>query len=508
MTDFHDDDSGFWDRNRSDLTIRVGRTKKKRDVNRTRSHRAITRDMERPADVPYDLDAEDDAPTTAMPRTRRRVGDTTSQRRAIRFDDGAYAALGNDVAADDAWHDFAEGVEIAVEQSAPLAARWQRGGGVRSIDPRVLSVGAIAIVATLLVPLFGSLSGNGSDPEMRAIVAAPASTEATTVPTTLATTTAPPAVAVDESDDDADDRPDKDDRDTERVPSQEEWDAANGETSSSSTSDASTDDDTDDADSGSNATSGSGGGSGNGPAAQGVLSAPASRVAAQCGNPYEVQAGDFWLSIAKEVGYSLDEFLAYNEADRDTPLYPGSVVCLPLGTSIAAETTTTEAPSTEPAATQPASTETAPTAAANSADSSGSSSSTEADSTTEAPSTQAPATTEAAPATTEEPAYEPPADIPNGGEVEQMIRDIWPDHLEEKALQIAWRESNFRPDVTSSIGCCLGVFQIHWPAHQSWLAGMGITERSQLFDARTNIRAAYALYQRSGGWGPWAMTNY
>ena len=90
-----------------------------------------------------------------------------------------------------------------------------------------------------------------------------------------------------------------------------------------------------------------------------------------------------------------------------------------------------------------------------------------------------------------------------GVEVEQMIRDIWPDDLEDQALRIAWRESNYRPDVTSGTGCCVGVFQLHWESHQGWMADLGITSRSQLFDARTNIEAAYALYQRSGGWGPW-----
>jgi len=32
-----------------------------------------------------------------------------------------------------------------------------------------------------------------------------------------------------------------------------------------------------------------------------------------------------------------------------------------------------------------------------------------------------------------------------------------------------------------------------------------VTDRNQLFDARTNARAAYALYQRAGGWRPWQM---
>jgi LysM repeat protein len=234
----------------------------------------------------------------------------------------------------------------------------------------------------------------------------------------------------------------------------------------------------------------------------GVLAAPAERSAAQCGNPYEVQAGDFWVAIAGAVDMSLDDLLRYNEATQDTPIFPGSIVCLPLGASMLPDTTvattvavaTTEAPAPTPTTATPA--------------------------TTAAPapeSSTAVATTppEATPAPTQPPANDgddgdggspaPDGPVPSGGEVEQMIREIWPDDLEEQALRIAWRESNYRPDVTSPTGCCVGVFQIHWPAHQSWLDELGITSRSQLFDARANINAAYVLYQRSGGWGPWGQ---
>lgn len=83
--------------------------------------------------------------------------------------------------------------------------------------------------------------------------------------------------------------------------------------------------------------------------------------------------------------------------------------------------------------------------------------------------------------------------------VEDLIRAIWPDDLENRALQIAWRESRYQPGVTSSTGCCHGVFQIH-EIHLRWLH----LTVDQLFDAETNIRAAYALYQRDG-WAPWAL---
>jgi hypothetical protein len=109
-------------------------------------------------------------------------------------------------------------------------------------------------------------------------------------------------------------------------------------------------------------------------------------------------------------------------------------------------------------------------------------------------------------APTAEPVTQPQPAVratPPAGTVADIIRSIWPDELEDHALQIARRESNLQPAARNS--CCYGLFQIHWQAHRSWLAGIGITSASQLLDADTNARAAYALYQRAGGWGPWAL---
>jgi hypothetical protein len=83
----------------------------------------------------------------------------------------------------------------------------------------------------------------------------------------------------------------------------------------------------------------------------------------------------------------------------------------------------------------------------------------------------------------------------------QIIRDVWPDDLEERAVEIAWRESNHQSNVNNS--CCYGLFQIHWTAHQSWLTATGITSSTQLLDPLANAMAAYTLYQRAGGFGPW-----
>jgi hypothetical protein len=78
---------------------------------------------------------------------------------------------------------------------------------------------------------------------------------------------------------------------------------------------------------------------------------------------------------------------------------------------------------------------------------------------------------------------------------------VWPDDLEDRALEIVRRESNFQANVNNY--CCYGLFQIYWNVHKGWLAEMGVTSADQLFDAETNARAALTLYQRSGGWGPW-----
>ena len=97
----------------------------------------------------------------------------------------------------------------------------------------------------------------------------------------------------------------------------------------------------------------------------------------------------------------------------------------------------------------------------------------------------------------------PPAP-PAPGEIEQIIRDVWPDELEEQALRIAWRESGYNPRAQNY--CCSGLFQIYYEVHAGWLAELGVNSVEDLYDPRTNATAAYALYQRSGSWEPWRMT--
>jgi LysM repeat protein len=198
-----------------------------------------------------------------------------------------------------------------------------------------------------------------------------------------------------------------------------------------------------------------------------AVSTPPARVEPECSLRYEAGYGDSWYRIADAAGVGPNALMEYNLANVDTTILPGDEICLPAGAKMPSQpTTTTAAPSTTASPTT----------------------------------TQAPATT-AAPAVTAAPAA-PPVKRASTSEVQQLIRDIWPDELEDKALAIAFRESRYIATAYNG-SCCYGVFQIHWGAHKSWLDDYGITTTNDLFDARKNITAAYAIYQRAGGWGPW-----
>ncbi len=201
-----------------------------------------------------------------------------------------------------------------------------------------------------------------------------------------------------------------------------------------------------------------------------VASEPAER-AQECAIDYEVVQGDFWIRLADASGVPLHELLDANDATVDTPLFPGTTICLPAGASAPAPPTTA-APATTPPTTTPA--------------------------TTAAPATTVKPVT-AAPPTTAKPVVTYPTI--SAAAAAQIIRDVWPDELEDRAIEIATRESKLV--VTAKNSCCYGLFQLNWDPHKAWLAGLGVSSPEQLFDATTNAYAAYALYLRSGGWGPW-----
>jgi hypothetical protein len=191
----------------------------------------------------------------------------------------------------------------------------------------------------------------------------------------------------------------------------------------------------------------------------------------RCDNPYTVAAGDYWIRLAHAIEVPLRDLLALNAATVVTPLYPGRSICLPAGTTISAvprstTTTTTTTPSSKKKKTATTSTTTKP----------------------------------APPVSTEPPVTAPPNHY-SAGEAEAIIREIWPDDLEDEAVRIASRESHLVPTARNS--CCIGLFQIYYSVHRGWLATIGVTSSAQLFDPRLNAQAALTLYQRSGGWGAW-----
>ena len=89
-------------------------------------------------------------------------------------------------------------------------------------------------------------------------------------------------------------------------------------------------------------------------------------------------------------------------------------------------------------------------------------------------------------------------------EIVEIIREIWPDELEDRAIAIAKRESKLQPNVIGIPNkCCYGLFQIYYRWHKQWLPKIGVVKASQLLDPRLNTKAAYQIYLRNNGWGPW-----
>ena len=227
-----------------------------------------------------------------------------------------------------------------------------------------------------------------------------------------------------------------------------------------------------------------------------------------CSNSYKVLAGDYWISIASRSNVKLTDLLTANGARVTTPVYPGRTICLPAGATI--PTRTTAPPATAPkTATANIATQTRVTPTTSKVDP------TTTKVTTPTPTTVKPKikTTSIVPATTSAPAttsVPPPAttDAPpknpyTRAQVEAIIRAVWPGDLADEAVRIATRESNLVPTVRNS--CCFGLFQIYFGANRASLTAWGISSASALYDPEVNDFAAYAMYIRAGGWGPWGM---
>ncbi len=237
--------------------------------------------------------------------------------------------------------------------------------------------------------------------------------------------------------------------------------------------------------------------------------------ATPCRTTYEIEAGDYWLGIADRADVDVADLLGANEATSDTPLYPGRSICLPAGAATpvptsAAATTTEDTPATTAPPTTAKSTTTAakstttadkPTTTADKPTTTADKPTTTADKPTTTAAKPVTTTAKATTTTTEAPTTTQPPRTYTRDEVAQIIRDVWPDDLEDKAIAIASRESNLTPAVRNA--CCFGLFQIYFSVHAGWLAQMGVTSATQLYDPLVNTQAALALYYRNGGWGPW-----
>ena len=173
-----------------------------------------------------------------------------------------------------------------------------------------------------------------------------------------------------------------------------------------------------------------------------------------CVGKYTVKTGDSWSGIAKKVGIKISELTAANGKTSRSTLLPGQELCLPQGAVVASAVAT---PST------------------------------------------------AAPTTTQPPKYVPTKTFTRA-ELEKFVRDAWPDELEDNAFYVVNRESNWNP--LSRNSCCIGLFQLNWNSHKSWMKNYGITDASELLNPEVNAKLAYVTWQRSGSWRPWCTTNW
>lgn len=173
-----------------------------------------------------------------------------------------------------------------------------------------------------------------------------------------------------------------------------------------------------------------------------------------CVGNYTVKTGDSWSGIAKKSGIKISELTVANGKTSRSTLLPGQELCLPKGAVVASAAST---PST------------------------------------------------AAPTTTQPPKYVPTKTFTRA-ELEKFVRDAWPDELEADAFFVVNRESKWNP--LSRNNCCIGLFQLNWNSHKSWMSNYGITDASELLNPEINAKLAYATWQRSGSWRPWCTTNW
>ena len=167
------------------------------------------------------------------------------------------------------------------------------------------------------------------------------------------------------------------------------------------------------------------------------------KVATGCVKTYTVKPNDSWSKIADKVHVTMALLLKVNKSSAKTLLLIGDIICLPRAAVTQAGT----------------------------------------------------------PAPSSGLKLNPPAKRYTASQSAAIIKEIFPDHLEQRAIAIAKRESKLNPAAYS--WCCVGLFQIKWDSHKKWLNAMGISSAQELLDPYVATRAALQLYRRSNGWSPW-----
>ena len=385
------------------------------------------------------------------------------------------------------------GTTSAPVTSIPWVAEPPARRSALGVDPRLMRMGALAAAAVLLVPLVMAVTADGgsgdgvrSEGGASTVVTTLAPQSASTLDSGVVEITAAVRPVPSDADVDTDD-------DADAVAAAE----ALGEKGS-------TDDDSDE---GSDA-----------PVAASDEQATASEPA--CAGTYTVVAGDYWLRFVESSGATLEDWLDANGAEPETQMYEGDELCIPAGAqapsapaAVAPDTTAPDPPPLRPPIRRrtrllrnrrrrprrrhlrprprrsplrhPRRRPRPP-----------------------APPAPAPTVPQGAPSTEGVCGALP---TQNGSttagpaEVEAIIREIWPDDIEVRALCIAKREANLRPDLNN--WCCYGVFALYFTYIPNDLKQQfGIDDPSDLWDARTNIALAYQIYLR-GGWDPWSQTD-
>ena len=109
-----------------------------------------------------------------------------------------------------------------------------------------------------------------------------------------------------------------------------------------------------------------------------------------------------------------------------------------------------------------------------------------------------------------------PTTIANCDDVVHLARLVgWPENELDTLAVVALRESNCVPtahNVDDPHGGSYGLMQINgfwcepnsaWPMGWLQVQDVGVTECGELYIPEANLRAALAIWKRSG-WGPWA----